>query len=93
MLKFLPIMKGYAHEDKALTSQQNSGSIYSEVNCEEFSKVVSCSTWPYYFIYKTNSTNRVLHLKNIPSPYCFSGVGDFMQCLFLFVISSKVPQL
>ena len=43
MLKFLPIMKGYAHEDKALTSQQNSGSIYSEVNCEEFSKVVSCS--------------------------------------------------
>ena len=44
MLKFLPIMKGYAYEDKALTSQQNSGSIYSEVNCEEFSKVVSCST-------------------------------------------------
>ena len=33
MLKFLPIMKEYAHEDKALTSQQNSGRIYSEVNC------------------------------------------------------------
>ena len=33
MLKFLHLMKGYAHEDKALTSQQNSGSMYSEVNC------------------------------------------------------------
>ena len=32
MLKFLPIMKGYADDDKALTSQQNSGSMYSEVN-------------------------------------------------------------
>ena len=28
MLKFLAIMKGYTHEDKALTSQQNCGSIY-----------------------------------------------------------------
>ena len=32
-VKILPIMKGYAHDDKALTSQQNSGSMYSEVNC------------------------------------------------------------
>ena len=34
MLKFLPIMKGYTPEGKALTSQQNCGSIYiPEVNC------------------------------------------------------------
>ena len=35
-----------------------------EVNCWEFSKVVLCSSWPWYFICKVNCTNRVLHLKN-----------------------------
>ena len=29
----------------------------------------------------------------IPSAHCVSGVGDSMQCLFLFEISCKVPQL
>ena len=29
MLKCLPLMKGDTREDKALTSQQNCGSIYS----------------------------------------------------------------
>ena len=43
MLKFLPIMKGYTHEDKALTSQQNCKVYIPEVNCQEFSKVVSRS--------------------------------------------------
>ena len=28
MLKFFPVMKGYTFEDKALTSQENCGSIY-----------------------------------------------------------------
>ena len=44
-----------------------------EVNCSEFSKVVSWLSWPSYFIRKVNSKNRVLLLKNTLCRLCLRG--------------------
>ena len=85
----LPIMKGYKLEDKSWPVNTIVKVFIPEVNCWEFSKVVSWLAWPWYFICKVTSTNRVLLLKNTLCPLCLSGWGfhpmSFFNCNILQV--------
>ena len=63
-----------------------------EVNCYEFSKVVSWLAWNWYFICKVNSTNGLLLLKNTLFTLCLRSWG-FHAMPFVIVISCKVSVL
>ena len=63
-----------------------------EVNCYEFSKVVSWLAWNWYFICKVNSTNGLFLLKNTLFTLCLRSWG-FHAMPFVIVISCKVSVL